>query len=156
MSSNSKGHHRLFDGDQIPGNRDFRLSKSISRESAGSTTVGTRDRIWGENWDLSEVICSAFVTDFRRPDLPNLFGGTQFTTRTLRFAWHITSIAWWGFAGILVLLARPPVSFHAVALVVGVTFLVTSAIVLVGSRGKHLAWPVFLIVAIVALHAAST
>jgi hypothetical protein len=110
--------------------------------------VGIAHSFLGERYTLVRL--------FRRPDLPKLFGGTQFTTRTLRFAWHITSIAWWGFAAILVLLARPRVSFDAVALVVGVTFLVTSAIVLVGSRGKHLAWPVFLIIAIVALHAAST
>jgi hypothetical protein len=27
---------------------------------------------------------------FRRDDLPKLFGGTEFTVRTLRFAWHLT------------------------------------------------------------------
>lgn len=30
---------------------------------------------------------------FRRDDLPRLFGGTAFTTATLRFAWHLTTIA---------------------------------------------------------------
>ncbi|WP_197017249.1 hypothetical protein [Pseudoxanthomonas suwonensis] len=38
---------------------------------------------------------------FRRADLPKLFGGTEFTARTLRFAWHVTSIAWFGFAALL-------------------------------------------------------
>ena len=45
---------------------------------------------------------------------------------------------------------------HAISLIIGITFLVTSATVLVGSRGKHLAWPLFLIIAIVALYAAGT
>jgi hypothetical protein len=27
---------------------------------------------------------------FRRDDLPRLLGGTGFTKRTLRFAWHLT------------------------------------------------------------------
>ena len=39
---------------------------------------------------------------FRRQDLPKLFGGTEFTTRTLRFAWHLTSLAWLSLGAILV------------------------------------------------------
>ena len=35
-------------------------------------------------------------------DLPRLFGSDWFTRRTLRFAWHITSVAWLGFAALLV------------------------------------------------------
>jgi hypothetical protein len=35
---------------------------------------------------------------FRRPDLPTLFGGTAFTTQTLRFAWHLTTVIAWGLA----------------------------------------------------------
>jgi len=30
----------------------------------------------------------------RRTDLPRLFGGVEFTKQTLRFAWHLTSVAW--------------------------------------------------------------
>ena len=52
---------------------------------------------------------------FRRSDLPQLFGGTEFTIRTLRFAWHLTSVAWWGAAALLFLLARGPLSSSAVA-----------------------------------------
>ena len=33
---------------------------------------------------------------FRRSDLPHLFGSDVFTRRTLRFAWHLTTVAWWG------------------------------------------------------------
>ena len=41
---------------------------------------------------------------FRREDLPKLFGGgTEFTTRTLRFAWHLTSVAWIAFLAIAAL-----------------------------------------------------
>lgn len=47
---------------------------------------------------------------FRRDNLPHLFGGPEFTVRTLRFAWHLTSVAWWGFGAILVLLARRAVT----------------------------------------------
>ncbi len=33
---------------------------------------------------------------FRLDNLPQLFGGTSFTTGTLRFVWHLTTVAWWG------------------------------------------------------------
>jgi len=42
----------------------------------------------------------------RRENLPRLFGSDWFTKRTLRIAWHLTSIAWLGLAGILMVLAR--------------------------------------------------
>jgi hypothetical protein len=85
----------------------------------------------------------------RRDNLPHLFGSDQFTKRTLRFAWHITSIAWVGFAAILALLAQsaPPPS-QLVLAATGVTFLVTALVIAAASRGKHLAWPVFLLVAV--------
>jgi hypothetical protein len=92
---------------------------------------------------------------FRRADLPRLFGGTQFTTRTLRFAWHITTLAWWGFAAILVQLAQGPVSRRGIALAIGFTFLATALAVFAGSRGRHLAWPVFLLIGGLALLSAS-
>jgi hypothetical protein len=43
----------------------------------------------------------------RRADLPTLFGGAEFTKHTLRFAWHLTTIAWAGFAVLLAVLASP-------------------------------------------------
>ncbi len=93
---------------------------------------------------------------FLRNDLPKLFGGIEFTTRTLRFAWHITTAAWWGFAAILVLLARQFVSRQSLSLVVAITFLLTAAITLVILRGRHLAWPVFLFIGSVCMYAAVT
>lgn len=93
---------------------------------------------------------------FRRPgDLPKLFGGTEFTARTLRFAWHVTSIAWWGFAAVFVLMARPPVTVPALGIALAAPLLFTGALILVASRGKHLAWPVFLAAGAIALLAAA-
>ena len=90
---------------------------------------------------------------FRRENLPMLFGSPKFTIRTLRFAWHVTSVAWWGFAAVLVLLAHPPVRSSAVGLVIGCTFLAHFGIALAGSRGKHLSWPVFLAIGIIVIYA---
>lgn len=88
---------------------------------------------------------------FRQPDLPKLFGSSEVTVRILRLAWHITSIAWIGFAGILVLLANPPLSHRHVAWVLGATFLGTAATIFVGSRARHPAWVVFTAIAVIAL-----
>lgn len=63
--------------------------------------VGLAHSLLGERYLLVRL--------FRRPDLPRLFGGTSFTVRTLRFAWHLTTIAWWGMAAMSWVLARPAV-----------------------------------------------
>ena len=80
---------------------------------------------------------------FRRDDLPKLFGGTAFTTRTLRFAWHLTSVAWLGLAAALLAPAR-------VAEVVALTFGISGLAALAGSRGRHLSWIVFFAIAALA------
>jgi hypothetical protein len=92
---------------------------------------------------------------FRRADLPRLFGSDLFTRRTLRFAWHITSVAWLGLAGVLVVLASPgPPARGALLLTVATTFLASAAIAAVGSRGRHLSWAVFTAIALFAWFAA--
>lgn len=90
---------------------------------------------------------------FKRPDLPRTFGSAEFTARTLRFAWHITSIAWLGLAAMLVLAAHPPVTPDNVGLVVGGTFLAHCAVSLFGSRGRHYSWIVFLAIGVIAIYA---
>lgn len=86
---------------------------------------------------------------FRRDNLPRLFGDDWFTKQTLRFAWHCTSVAWLGFAGLLVVVAGDrPVAGAGLLRVVALTFLVTAALAGVASRGRHLSWPVFLAVAV--------
>ncbi|MDC7807411.1 hypothetical protein PQS31_11325 [Luteimonas sp BLCC-B24] len=49
-----------------------------------AATLGVAHSILGERYILVRL--------FRRNNLPKLFGGTEFTTRTLRFAWHITPL----------------------------------------------------------------
>lgn len=85
---------------------------------------------------------------FRREGLPRLFGSDGFTRRTLRFAWHLTSVAWLGFAALLALQARAPEPDGALLAVVAATFLAHAAITAVASHGKHFAWPVFLAIAV--------
>ena len=76
---------------------------------------------------------------FRRDDLPKLFGSSDFTTRTLRFAWHLTSIAWLGFAALLMRAANGDAE-EGTLRIIGATFLISGLATLIASRGKHLAW----------------
>jgi hypothetical protein len=79
---------------------------------------------------------------FRQP-LPKLFGDDTFTRRTIRFAWHLLSVAWFGFAAVLTLAYLDSVTTPALLEVIGITFAVTAATALLASRGRHLSWLVF-------------
>lgn len=83
---------------------------------------------------------------FRVQQLPKLIGGTAFTVGTLRFAWHLTTVAWWGVAYLLFLAAGGSLSKDQVLTVIGITSLVSAALPLYFTRGKHFSWIVFLIV----------
>ncbi len=87
---------------------------------------------------------------FRRSDLPHLFGSDRFTRRTLRFAWHLTTVAWWGFAALLLLTARADsgtLTRGQAGSVVVATALISAVVALVASRGRHLSWAVLLAIA---------
>ena len=88
---------------------------------------------------------------FRRDDLPKLFGGTSFTIGTLRFAWHLTTVAWWGFAYMLITIAGPGLDSDHVLKSIAVVALVSGFLPLVFTRGRHLSWMVFFVVAALAL-----
>lgn len=88
---------------------------------------------------------------FRRDDLPRTMGSAEYTKRVLRFAWHITTLAFWGFGAILILLAGDTFTASAAFTVLTVTFFSFFAITLIGSGGRHLAWILFLIIAIICL-----
>src|SRR5918993_4109521 len=67
---------------------------------------------------------------FRRQNMPHLFGSDEFTKRTLRFAWHITTVAWFGAAALLLILASNPIddSARMLSRVIAATFLVSAII----------------------------
>jgi hypothetical protein len=71
---------------------------------------------------------------------------SRFARGVLRYAWHLTSLAWWGFAAIFVVLAPAPLAPPGgrILAILAATFLLTGLVVLISSRGRHLAWPLFL------------
>jgi hypothetical protein len=85
----------------------------------------------------------------RCADLPRLRGSVEFTQSILRWAWHLTSLAWAGFAYLLLLLAMGR-TLGAVELsrTIAVIFGLTGLIAFVTTRGKHVAWPLLALVAI--------
>lgn len=85
---------------------------------------------------------------FRRDNLPKLLGSDWFTKRVLRFAWHLTTLAWWGFAGILYVLSTPSVNIqNEILIIITLVFALSGVVSLFFSRGKHLSWLVFFIIA---------
>ncbi len=82
------------------------MSHSLVTAAVLVILTGLAHSILGERYILIRL--------FRRQELP------EFTKNTLRFAWHLTSVAWWGIASILLVLAysgdAPPVFPVAMAL----------------------------------------
>lgn len=81
----------------------------------------------------------------RLDTLPKLIGSRRFMIRVLRFAWHITTILLVGMAAIGILIARPgTIDTGPIVTVLAVTYLVCAAVALIGSRGRHFSWMLFL------------
>jgi hypothetical protein len=102
--------------------------------------IGVMHSILGERYLLGRL--------FKLPDLPLLRRDPLYTRNVLRWAWHLTSVAWWGLAAILSVLALAPQNAARVtAGVVSITLLASGAIVLAGIGPRHLAWALFLVAA---------
>jgi hypothetical protein len=99
--------------------------------------LGIAHSVLGERYIIARLL---------RRDLPQLFGGDQFTKQTLRFAWHITTIVWFALAAILAAAASAPSSpFRSATLaIVAIGAVVSSLFPLYFTRGRHLSWIVLL------------
>lgn len=70
--------------------------------------------------------------------------GPSAMKRILRFAWHITSVAWIGIGLAALLYALQPMAGAEIYLLLAsLTLLITGATIYASSRGGHFAWPVF-------------
>jgi hypothetical protein len=112
-----------------------------------AVALGLAHSLLGERYILSRL--------FRRSDLPKLFGSVEFTTRTLRFAWHITTVAWFGFAALLVHAGRGDLTISGTLQIIGVTAVVSGFLPLVLTRGRHLSWLVLFVIGGIALWCAA-
>jgi hypothetical protein len=100
--------------------------------------LGLAHSILGERYILMRL--------FRREDLPKIFGSAKFTAQTLRFAWHITTVAWFGFAALLVQIDQGQLTSSSAAKIIGFTSIASAFLPLIITRGKHLSWLVLFII----------
>jgi hypothetical protein len=114
---------------------------SLLTAAALAFGVGVVHSWLGERWLIGPLLAPG-----RRQ---GMLEKSEFARRALRFAWHLTTIAWWGPAAMLVWLARAPLDStgRAMLTITAVMFLITSIVTLAVSRGRHLAWPVFMAIA---------
>lgn len=109
--------------------------------------VGMIHSILGERYILIRL--------FRRDNIPRLFGSDYFTKGTLRFVWHITTFAWWGFGYLLWLISTSQdISSQTVLYVISAVSLFSGIFSFGFTKGKHLSWLVFLGIAGITYYAA--
>ena len=83
----------------------------------------------------------------RRGHLPKIFNSDLLTAQTLRFAWHLTTIAWFAFAVILFFLDELT-TYEIIAKIIAIAAFISFIISLVIARGRHFSWIFFLAVSI--------
>lgn len=105
--------------------------------------MGLAHSLMGERFFLPRL--------FKRDPSADL-GTAIHVNRTTRIAWHLTTIAWWNAALILLVLAFR--EFDRSAMIIGRIisniFLLSSIVSLIGSRGRHLSWVVFFVISLIA------
>lgn len=84
---------------------------------------------------------------FARGDLPRLLGSREFFAGTLRFVWHLLTLVWWGIAALLLLATRQTLDTRTVLEVFAATAALSGLFPLFFTRGRHLSWIVFFVVA---------
>ena len=79
-----------------------------------------------------------------------LLGSATYARNTLRFAWHLTTVQLIAIGAVVVLLARLPGEGQSVTILrsFSVAFGVSTLVSLIGARGKHFSWWVFLVIAV--------
>ena len=86
------------------------------------------------------------------PNRAPLMENSAFARKIVRFAWHITSLTWWGIAAILAAFATGPLAGHDrfVLMAIVAIFTLSGLVSIVISRGRHVGWPLFLAIAALA------
>jgi hypothetical protein len=87
---------------------------------------------------------------------PILRRDPAFTRSILRWAWHLTSLAWIALALLLVAMTRVPADARTVPVLIIAGYLAVSGLIcILTTRGRHIAWPFFMAAAASAAWAAS-
>lgn len=101
--------------------------------------IGIAHSVLGERFIIKRLL--------KRDNLPKIYGSDDFTKGTIRFAWHITTLAWFGLAVICLLLADSDLENSVlIQLSISITFALSGLVSLYFSKAKHFSWPVFLLI----------
>ncbi len=125
------------------------MSWLLACAAALTLATGAAHSWLGERYIISRLL--------RRTDLPILFGDDSFTRQTLRFGWHLTTVAWIGLASVLFLLSGAVTGLRAgqaVVFTIAQTFVLSAVLALFTTRARHLSWIVFAAIAVLCLLAA--
>ena len=107
--------------------------------------LGVGHSVLGERYILRRL--------FRRSDLPKIFGSADFTIQTLRFAWHITTVAWFGLGALVFAASQGELDSGSAMQIIGYTAIASGFLPLVSTRGRHLSWLVLFAIGGLALAA---
>ena len=104
--------------------------------------IGAAHSILGEKLVLGPL--------FHRGQVPKLLGSTTFARQTLRFTWHLTTVLAWGIGIVIIIFSLAPLDPGSVWVLraFAITFGISCLVSLVGARGKHFSWWVFLLITI--------
>ena len=107
-----------------------------------SVLIGFAHSVLGEKLVLGPL--------FRRNELPKLLGSATFTRNVLRFTWHLTTVLAVGIGVVIAYLASTPLTSQSmwVLRILSLTFGASTLVSLIGARGKHFSWWVFLIITV--------
>ena len=122
------------------------MSRALVAAAILIVAVGLAHSWLGERYVIRRLL--------RRSDLPRLFGDDSFTRQTLRFAWHLTTLAWLGLAAVLLVLSGlwPSVRVgDGLILAIAATFIGSALAAIVFTRARHVSWIVFALIAALCL-----
>lgn len=116
------------------------MSPLLALAAALIVVLGLAHSCLGERYILMRL--------FRRDELlPTLFGGTAFTKGTIRFVWHLITVAWFGIAAVVVQASDPSFGPSGVLQTIGALAFISGWFPLFFTRGRHLSWLVFFLIA---------
>lgn len=102
--------------------------------------LGLGHSLLGERYLIGPIV--------RMDGLPRILGDVGQTRTVLRFAWHLTTLLWWGIAAVLAYMAAVPAALSRPLLwMIVLVFGASGAIALVGTRGAHKSWVYFFAIA---------
>lgn len=102
--------------------------------------IGLAHSYLGEKWLIGPIIA--------QERLPVPKRSQTFAKQTLRFAWHITSLAWWAIAGLMIYIHFVPGgALTGFLWMCAILFGITGLIPIIVGKGRHKSWIVFLSIA---------